>query len=259
VSEFKSWRAFQSFEKEVSRDRRYVRSNDAEKFLDAVRLSLQSRVSRISEGRGFWRAQIGHDWRYEEQIRDEVPTAYKPERMKPLSDRAMEGRANSKGIPALYICSNKRAAMSEVRPWIGSMISLGRFVTAKDLRLVDCSKMPIKTRNPFMTSPPREDWNSLVWSEIDQAFTKPVTRSDNTGDYVATQILVELFRDAGFDGISYRSAFGEESKNIALFDLKSANLESCQLHEATSVNFNFLERDDPYWVKRSKPTTSRRK
>lgn len=183
---FDSWKAFQKFEKEVSRDRRYIRSKEAEDFLEDVRSMLQTRVSRISKGRSFWRAQIGNDWRYEEQIKDQIPAAFKSNRMKPLSDRAMEGRANSKGIPVLYICSNKKAAMSEVRPWVGSMISLGRFVTTKNLRLVDCSKMPTDVRVIF-APPPREDWTKRVWSEIDRAFTKPVTRSDDTGDYVATQ------------------------------------------------------------------------
>lgn len=172
--------------------------------------------------------------------------------MKPLRDRAMEGRANPKGIPMLYLCSNKNAAMSEVRPWIGSMISLGSFVSTKELKLVDCSRFSETHHDVLFETPAFENWTELVWSEIDRAFTKPVTQSDDTGEYVATQILVELFRDEGFDGIAYRSAFGEKSTNIALFDLNSAELVSCQLFEATSINMNFQDREDPYWVKRSK-------
>lgn len=78
-----------------------------------------------------WRAQLGHDLRPEyagEELIDYFPTAYKPERMKPLRDSAREGRANPKGIPYLYIATDKETAMSEVRPWIGSIISAGCFV-----------------------------------------------------------------------------------------------------------------------------------
>ncbi len=60
--------------------------------------------------------------------------------MKPLRDRTREGRANPKGIPYLYLATHEDVAMAEVRPWIGSNISLGRFLTTRDLCLVDCSR-----------------------------------------------------------------------------------------------------------------------
>ena len=165
-----------------------------------------------------------------------------------------ERRANPKGNPMLYLCSNKDAAMSEVRPWIGSMISLGYFETTKKLRVVNCTSDERYRNAMFLQDPDRSQWDEIVWSRIDRAFTKPVTRSDDVGEYVATQILVELFRDEGFDGVAYRSAFGEKSINLALFDLECAKLTACELFEATSVKMNFRERDGPYWVKRNKPT-----
>lgn len=246
---FSSWRAFSKFEKEVCRNRRYIRTPEAERFLDAVRGTLHLRTTNISEGRGFWRAQAGHDWRRIAEFDAEVPCAFRPDRMKPLRDRAIEGRANPKGIPMLYLCSNKDAAMSEVRPWIGSLISLGHFFTTKKLKLVDCRRNFTSPQEIYLEEPPAGDWTNVVWSEINRAFTKPVTRNDDTGEYVATQILVELFQDADFDGVSYSSAFGEQSTNLALFDLDCATLNECQLHEVTQVKMNFRERDNPYWVK----------
>jgi hypothetical protein len=260
ITTFDSWRAFSNFEREVRKNRRFVRTSEAEQFLDAVRRTIRSRQSKISKGRGFWRAQIGHAWRHLDEIDDDVPSAFLPERMKPQNDRAMEGRANPKGIPMLYLCTNKDAAMSEVRPWLGSLISVGYFEIQKNLLLVDCTRRTIQTPPVVYEDPGREGWDSTVWSEIDRAFTTPVTRTDDTGDYVATQILVELFRDEGFDGIAYRSAFGERSTNLALFDLECAELKSCQLHEVTNVKMNFVERDNPYWVKRrTTKITPRRK
>src|SRR5690606_23713462 len=121
-------------------------------------------------------------------------------------------------------------AMSEVRPWLGSMISLGQFVTTRKLTLVNCARQSEVSRKIYFLEPPEAQRSDIVWSEIDRAFTTPVTRSDDTGEYVATQILAELFRAEGFDGIAYRSAFGENSINFALFDLEAANLVSCELH-----------------------------
>lgn len=149
--------------------------------------------------------------------------------------------------------------MSEVRPWLGSMISLGYFQIQRDLSLVDCTRNSTQTQKFYFTAPERELWDDIVWSDIDRAFTTPVTRVDDSGDYVATQILVELFRDQGFDGIAYGSAFGERSTNLALFDLSCAELHSCQLHEVSSVKMNFRERDGPYWVKRGGPKPSKPK
>lgn len=148
--------------------------------------------------------------------------------------------------------------MSEVRPWIGSMISLGYFEIQKDLTVVNCTGSSQFDHLVFFQDPRPEDWNDIVWSEINRAFTKPVTRSDDSGEYVATQILVELFRDEGFDGVAYRSAFGEKSRNFALFELDCAHLTSCELYEATSVKMNFRERDGPYWVARSRPKSRKK-
>jgi len=255
VAEFSTWRAYRNFEREVSRNRRYIRTAEAESFLTAVRSTCEARKLHISKGRGFWRAQAGHGWRYEEAIGEDVPHAFLPERMKPLTDRAMEGRANPRGVSVLYLCTNKEASMSEVRPWLGSMISLGHFKTNRKLTIVDCTRDSEGTNNIYLRELPEDERDRIIWSDINRAFTTPVTRSDDTDVYVATQILAELFKDYGFDGIAHRSAFGESSTNLALFDRDCADLTSCQLHEATSVRFNFPERDGPYWVRQATSST----
>lgn len=255
MAEFSTWRAYQKFEREVSRSQRYIRTEDAERFLERVRSTCQSRITNISKGRGFWRAQAGHTWRYIEEIDDEIPAAFHPDRMKPLPDRAMEGRANPRGIPVLYLCTNKEAAMSEVRPWLGSMISLGHFETTRDLSIVDCTRdLESKTKIRF-NEPPEEERDAAVWAQINRAFTTPVTRNDDRDEYVATQILAELFKSCGHHGIAYRSAFGESSMNVVLFNRDDAKLTFCQLYEMTSAKFNFRERDNPYWVRSAKTSS----
>lgn len=259
VSTFKTGRAFSNFEREVKKNRRYIRTREAEHFLSSIRRTCDEKLSNISQGRQFWRAQAGHRWRNFDESDQKIPTAYASERMVPLTDRAMEGRANSKGIPVLYLCSNKEAAMSEIRPWLGSMISLSSFQTTRDLRVINCVSRRKTERHFLFEELSKDEIDENVWSEIDRAFTKPVTRSDDTGEYVATQILTELFRDAGYDGIAYRSAFGEHSMNLALFDLKSAEVKTGHLFEATSAKINFRERDNPYWVRSSEKSRSKKK
>lgn len=173
MSEFQTARAFSVFEREVARRRRYVRTEKAEQFLRSVRSSCKSRLMNLSSGHKFWRAQVGHDMRPDEESGAELPTPFNRDRMTPLTDRAMEGRANPKGIPVLYLCTSKEAAMSEVRPWLGSLISLGLFETKRPLRLVDCSRGKKPDDLLFLREPPEEKRDAVVWSEIDKAFSKP--------------------------------------------------------------------------------------
>ena len=90
-----------------------------------------------------------------------------------------------------------------------------------------------------------------VRTEIDQAFSKPVTSLDDTADYAPTQIIAELFKNNGCDGIAYKSLFGDDGYNIALFDPSDAELTYCCLHEVKTIDFSFKQADDPYWVKKS--------
>ena len=60
-------------------------------------------------------------------------------------------------------------------------------------------------------------------------------------DYTATQIIAELLKKANYDGISYRSNFGENGYNIALFDIDSAKLLNCGLHQVDAINMKFSQ------------------
>ncbi|MBM0202940.1 RES family NAD+ phosphorylase [Micromonospora sp. STR1s_5] len=158
--------------------------------------------------------------------------------MKPLQDRAYEGRVNPKGIPCLYFATTREVAMSEVRPWIGSVISVARFRTEREVVVVDCSVSHLEEELP--PGPGNdEEVERTVWSQIDQSFSTPVTRSDNTAEYAATQILSELFRSCGYDGILYKSAFSAEGRNVALFDLDCATQIDCTLYEVRNATYDF--------------------
>ena len=67
-------------------------------------------------------------------------------------------------------------------------------------------------------------------------------------DYVPTQIIAELFKVSGFDGIAYRSSLGH-GHNIALFDLDAAKLINCFLFEVKKITFDFAEASNPYFLR----------
>jgi hypothetical protein len=52
------------------------------------------------------------------------------------------------------------------------------------------------------------------------------------------QVLAELFREAGFDGVGYRSSYGERH-NVVLFDVDLAEQANGFLMRVTDLQFNF--------------------
>lgn len=78
-----------------------------------------------------------------------------------------------------------------------------------------------------------------VWSDIDKAFSNPVDRSDDAAEYAPTQILAELFRSLGYGGVAYKSAFGEDGYNVAIFDIDDFKVGRCQLFKIKDISHNY--------------------
>lgn len=248
---FKSWNSYWAFSRKVRHGSRYIHSADVTEFLSNVLMTSNDRVRIVKAGSNFWRSQIGNDWRPVIQDGEEIaeePIPLLPEKMKPHQYKASEGRANPKGIPYLYLATDKETAMSEVRPWVGSNISVGQFKTVKELRLIDCSVNHNKGFMFYFEEPSNEEKEQAVWAHIDRAFSEPVTLSDKSSDYVPTQIIAELFKSEGFDGVIYKSALSD-GFNLVVFDIDSAKLINCFLYEAKGIKFTFSETANPYFIK----------
>ena len=97
----------------------------------------------------------------------------------------------------------------------------------KDLNLIDCSAPEIGNLAFLRKDLGQEEIEKVVWSRINSAFSEPVERSDESLDYVPTQIIAETFKLNGFDGIAYKSSYGENGINVALFDPAAADVTDC--------------------------------
>jgi sarcosine oxidase delta subunit len=250
-SMFQSWSSFLFFREKKSHEERYFHSEKVQEFLNAVLDTGRERFELIPEGQRYWRAQLGSDlWPLDDgdgQVVDYRPVPYPAKRMKPLPEKASEGRVNPRGMACLYLATDEKTAISEVRPWVGSYVTVAEFETRKPLKVVDCSRCEIDpvvgtVRDVdmlFRLKPPSpEETTEIVWRWIDLAFSQPVDRDDSTADYVPTQIIAELFKTNGFDGIKYKSVFNG-GKNLALFDLGSAE----QIGEGKVVQVTKIELD----------------
>ncbi len=258
---FKSWQSYWMYRNAVTNSSRYIFSEETKEFLDEILATCESRQKIINKGTIFWRSQLGGDTRpvYDDddnEIADES-CPHPVERMMPLKYSASEGRANPKGIPYLYLATTKETAMSEVRPWVGSEISVAQFEMKKELKIIDCSEN--HSANPFYFSvkgfyePSEEKREYSVWAHIDKAFSEPVTQNENHVHYAPTQIIAELFKSKGFDGVVYKSMLAD-GYNIALFEPESAKIINCFLYEAKKISFKFSESANPYFIRRENET-----
>jgi len=251
MPKFKSWQSFSTFEWNVKRHTRYIRPPEMEEFLQSVLASSKKRKEKIPKGVNFWRSQLGHDFETIKQHGEEIdiPCPFSSERMKPVSHMAREGRANPKGIPYLYLSTDRDTAMAEVRPWIGSYISVGQFKVLKNLKLINCTVKQKKGFSFYFKEPSAKEKEEAVWAGIDSSFSKPVEPNDSIADYVSTQIIAELFKNNGYDGIAYKSSLGK-GHNIVLFDLNAADLINCFLFEVKKVSLDFKETAQPYFKRK---------
>ena len=235
---FKSWNSYGDFFREVTRSNRYFYSADVKDFLSNVLETSRSYEKIVKPGENFWRAQLGSDW-IEEGVDDPIQLPLPPKRMGPLEYQASEGRANPKGISCLYLAADKETAMAEVRPWLHSNISVWQFKPVRDLKLIDCSVHSAEGWKFYWKEPDDQKKEEAVWSSIDRAFSRPITPSDKSSDYVPTQILAELFKSDGFDGIFYKSSLSN-GFNLALFDISAATVGNYALvHRVEEIKFSF--------------------
>jgi RES domain-containing protein len=240
--EFVSDTDYYSFAHHVRKTSRFVVGERQRLFLEAVLESSVKRRATLSAGTHLFRAQVAHQYYPEPPydglgIRDgyEEQNLFAAEaaRMKPLANKATEGRVNPKGIPCLYLATEPDTAIAEVRPWIGSLVSIATFFLTRSQNIVDCSMDSHLIHRGALSA---EQRTNGVWTSINRAFSTPVTPSDNVADYAPTQILAEHFRHHGLDGIIYGSRLGT-GKTVALFGLNVASLRSCHLHRVKSLEF----------------------
>jgi hypothetical protein len=131
MAQFKSSEDYRNFDYAVRRQLRYVRGTVHDDFLQAV---LETGVRRLlsltnkSYHQGVWRAQLGNCWREVEKNGKvhRVPSPYSQSRMKPIPEKVSDGRVNPKGIACLYISTDYDTAILEVRPLIGSYVTVAK-------------------------------------------------------------------------------------------------------------------------------------
>lgn len=253
---------WQEFTKYLSETNRFILSDYWENFIRIVVETSRKRAKTLKKGIRLVRVRMGTSWvRFEDG--DEQPFPISPHEMGPPPKHlAKEGRLNSEGIPYLYLATNDETAVAEVRPWIGSELTIGTFDILQDLRIVDTSNdkpkdplsqyvfekhngndFDVKKRSIESYSPIEKE--EYVWGDINSAFSKPVSPSESPLKYLPTQYLSERFKTKGYDGIAYKSSLSQKGYNIALFNPNKAKCVGCRMFEIKQLKYEFEESGNP--------------
>jgi hypothetical protein len=222
MSDFESEYGYWDFARTVRNERRWVFDGKAGNFLSAVRAASKSRTHQLKPGSRPWRAQVG--CKFEE---DEHGAEWE----RPLPEARMVpdpkyikhgGRVNPPGFAYLYLANNAETALAEMRPSVGESVTLAIFELQQDVNLVVCRPGPENALEwLFEEKPSADKLNKYVWNNISEALGRPVNQGDQESAYVPTQILAEVFKAEGFDGLAYRSGL-ERGTNVVLFDVRVA-------------------------------------
>jgi len=176
----------------------------------------------------------------------EVP--WQQKEMKPIPNWQGEGRANPRGIPSLYVANTPDTALAEIRPWLGAKISVARLDLERDLSVIDCSRHHAMDSFLNIFEDHTKSEEDGIWYAIDRAFAKPVSKEDEAKDYIPTQIIAELFKSEGYDGIVYKSLLSDNGFNLALFNLNNAKVCHCELYQLDSIKFTSTKTGTEYFV-----------
>lgn len=231
-------------------------------FLKQLEDTHSANIIDLEQETILWRSQVGCNWHpdYQSEYDDEgnlisseyiddIEIPFHHERMLPNAVYCNAGRANAKGVAYLYVASDAQTAMSEVRPWIGSYISLAKLETVKKLRIIDVTKARGEAQSKSIWSRYLEsvirgrnlsqsEQEDFLWYSINHAFSKPVG-NESKNEYLPTQLIAEFFKSLGFDGIKYKSSLTKEGHNYVLFDVTSVKIINTQLHEVSDLNYQF--------------------
>lgn len=245
------WRHFQAY---LKNQNRYVLSSKWQQFINAIIATSAKRGFLLEKSTPMARARIGcleygnqapkngsqealhvtHSFGGHHALVRPLPYE---EMIGPPRKKAVEGRLNPSGIPYLYLANNKETAIAEVRPWVGAYVSVAYFELLKDQLLIDLTKDFSNRAKKKISGHAPQNLERVIWSQINQSFSEPVSPDDKVSQYVHTQYTTEVFKAQGFDGVRYKSSLGVGGYNYLLFNTDVLTCLDGVVYKVESVHY----------------------
>lgn len=148
------------------------------------------------------------------------------------------GRINRSGVSYLYCASDKYTAISEIRPHPGDIVSIGKFISNKDLFIFDLTEAQFLQ---FYQSDERLSMFRKIntFTELMQKVVPPSERQA----YNITQLIADCVRKLKFDGILFPSSVGD-GENLVVFspEFLSYINEGAETVEIKEVKYDYIKR-----------------
>lgn len=193
-----------------------------EEYIKTTKQELLSYTKVFKKGQILYRGRLGYKSYYKEDsekmLKFKYPYYGKDIKNPPchLSEAA---RFNRDGFSYLYLSSDEKTCIAELRLKIGSICSIAEFRQKKDLRLLNLDKN--KTLKDFLITP---------------------VCDDNRYHYKFTRFISDLIKAIGIDGIAYDSV-QSNGKCFVIFDDQNFELVtySEKMFLAKRVEYEFEE------------------
>lgn len=153
-------------------------------------------------------------------------------------DHVSDGRCNPKWIPYLYASKSEKCCIHEVRPRIKDFVSVAKIKVKANLKIVDFSCLASwYEKKDFREIIPGVQ-NSLLCIYLGELFSVPHRNED---DYLITQYISEKIKNAGYDGIAYKSSLydGYNDINYVIFNYDNCEAVSSQLCHIKALDVKY--------------------
>lgn len=159
----------------------------------------------------------------------------------PKANFAKSGRANSNGISRLYLASDEKTVLHEIRSSMYDFISVGVFELKQDMKVIDLQN--IDKLSPFSAYDADIALfaiNKQILHDINNEMAKPIRNNANPIEYIPTQYIADYVHSLKeYDGIEYKSTMNPNGYNLAIFDpalFECIRVETVQVNE---INYSW--------------------
>lgn len=196
---------------------------------DVLKYVFEELAEKHSSGKIYYRARIHKN-------RNRVERFLPGELGAPDPKHATAGRGNYKGQPVLYLASDDKTAISEVRPWKDSAVAVGCAHLLKDINVINLTNYGIPKSPFFEQDLYWKIWISALFYRLAEELSRPVMPHEEETFYKPTQHLCERIKKSEYDGVIYPSGLGP-GNNIILFDTKIVKVKSISYVRIDDINF----------------------
>lgn len=153
-------------------------------------------------------------------------------------DLVSDGRCNPRWIPYLYVSESVKCCIQEVRPTIGSYVSVASIKVNRALKVLDLSTGTMALMKNDYDDIVEGIPNGCLCQHLNSMFSTPYKFES---DYLVTQYLSEKIKNSGYDGVMYESSVynGKDNINLVIFNYSKCEAIDSKLYKIKGFNIEF--------------------